>query len=93
LVTEGTIEDASVYEHASRLKRAGRQIPLISFDCGVDDRLIDSNREFDEHLTRIGLSHQYAEHPGDHTWDYWDLHVREALAQHAKVFGIEPVRS
>jgi|GEM_PF-1922845 len=26
---------------------------------------------------------------GRYSWDYWDAHVPEALAQHARVFGIE----
>lgn len=29
--------------------------------------------------------------PGHHTWDYWDDHVREAIAQHARVLGVERV--
>jgi site-specific DNA recombinase len=28
---------------------------------------------------------------GVQSWDYWDLHVREALAQHARVLGIERI--
>jgi S-formylglutathione hydrolase FrmB len=93
LVDEGQIEDASVFEQASRLKRTGAQLPLISFDCGVDDRLIDTNREFDEHLARLGLAHHYAEHPGDHTWEYWNEHVQEALVQHSRALGIQPIRT
>jgi S-formylglutathione hydrolase FrmB len=36
-------------------------------------------------MDELGLAHHYAEHPGAHTWEYWDEHVREALAQHARV--------
>jgi site-specific DNA recombinase len=28
---------------------------------------------------------------GTHEWDYWDLHMREALEQHARVLGIERI--
>lgn len=83
------LDDANVYVHAERLKASGGPIPAISFDCGVDDELIEDNRKFDVYLTEIGLDHHYAEHPGAHTWDYWDVHVREALAQHARVLGLE----
>jgi len=89
LVDEGTIEDANVFLHADRLAASGATPPVISFDCGVDDELIPYNRDLDAHLTRIGIEHHYAEHPGGHTWDYWDEHVREAIAQHARVLGIE----
>lgn len=79
-------EDADVRVHAERVAASG-EAPVISFDCGVDDFLIDDNRSFHAYLDEIGLRHHYAEHPGEHTWDYWDAHVREALAQHARVLA------
>lgn len=87
---DGTFDEGSVYVQAERLKEAGKEPPVITFDCGVDDELIEDNRKFDAYLTKLGLAHTYAEHPGAHTWDYWDLHVRAALAQHARVLGVEP---
>jgi putative tributyrin esterase len=65
-------------------------LPVLRFDCGTEDRLIDSNRRFHGHLERLGLPHTFAEYPGGHTWDYWDIHVQEALAQHCQVLGIGP---
>jgi putative tributyrin esterase len=80
--------DANVYALADVL--VGQpQRPVISFDCGVDDGLIASNRHLHRHLDAIGLPHTYREHPGAHTWGYWDEHVREALAQHDRVFAEE----
>lgn len=82
-----SIADADVFRHADAL--AGRDdLPAIAFDCGVDDRLIDVNRKFHEHLQGLNIAHHYAEFPGDHDWDYWDEHVVEALAQHARVLGL-----
>ena len=80
--------DASIYTHADRLAAAG-PAPTITFDCGVDDFLIEPNRALHTHLEKIGLAHSYFENPGAHTWDYWDNHVREALIQHAEVLGIQ----
>ena len=85
------LADASVYVQADRLRASSGPLPAISFDCGVDDELIEDNRKFDAYLTSIGLEHHYAEHPGAHTWDYWDFHVREALAQHARILGVQEV--
>lgn len=79
-------DDADIFRHADRLADADRY-PVISFDCGVDDELLDLNRKLHVHLDTIGVAHHYAEHPGAHTWDYWDRHVREALEQHARVLG------
>jgi S-formylglutathione hydrolase FrmB len=78
------VADADPYRHAETLARRNDR-PVISLDCGVDDRLIEHNRSFHAHLDTLGIEHHYAEHPGDHTWDYWDEHVPTALAQHARV--------
>lgn len=64
--------------------QAAKQLPKLMLDCGTEDFLIEDNREFIRALTEQGVPHAYAEHPGEHCWDYWDLHVREALAFHAK---------
>jgi S-formylglutathione hydrolase FrmB len=84
-------DNASVEIQAERLKArldAGEGGPAISFDCGTEDELVDRNRALHRHLESIGLEHHYAEHPGGHTWDYWDEHVQEALAQHARALGL-----
>ncbi|MDX1932143.1 MAG: alpha/beta hydrolase family protein [Capsulimonadales bacterium] len=54
--------------------------PALRIDCGVDDFLIEPNRQFHAHLESIGYPHEYEEFPGAHTWDYWDVHIREAIA-------------
>jgi S-formylglutathione hydrolase FrmB len=61
--------------------------PAIRLDCGVDDHLIDHSREFHASLTSLGIEHEYAEHPGAHTWAYWDEHIRETIAFVTRQFG------
>lgn len=81
-------DDVNIVKLASRALIGGEP-PVLAFDCGVDDEpLIRYNRELHESLVAMGYAHTWQEHPGAHTWEYWDLHVREALAQHARVFGI-----
>ena len=46
------------------------QLPLI-IDCGVDDFLIEINREFHRRLVYQHTPHDYTERPGAHTWEYW----------------------
>ncbi len=81
--------DMDCYRLARKIDPA--KLPRLSFDCGVDDGLIAHNRRFHAHLDKLKLPHQYLEHPGSHTWDYWDKHVQEALAQHCDALGIAPV--
>ena len=84
------VADANALVHAERLVGRDEQ-PVIAFDCGVDDELIHHNRECHARLDELGIPHHYAEHPGGHTWDYWDEHVQEALLQHAEVLEIDAI--
>ncbi|CAA9578126.1 MAG: hypothetical protein AVDCRST_MAG33-3292 [uncultured Thermomicrobiales bacterium] len=79
-------DDATVETVAIRL--AGRpEQPVVSFDCGSEDSLLDANRAFHALLDRLGIAHRYLEHPGAHDWDYWDRHVGTALGQHDRVLN------
>ena len=78
--------DAEILETAT-VAASLPQLPVISFDCGTEDFLLQENRRFHNHLTKLGIAHTYQEHPGAHNWDYWDVHVQEALVQHAEVLG------
>jgi putative tributyrin esterase len=60
------------------------RIPSLRIDCGTADFLIEQNRDFHKHLEKLHIAHEYEEFPGDHNWEYWDLHVREAVAFHAR---------
>ena len=63
------------------------KMPLLRFDCGVDDFLLDQNRAFRDHLTELAIEHEYVEHPGGHDWSYWDMHVQDGIAFHLRNLG------
>jgi putative tributyrin esterase len=76
----GNPTDLDCYALVDQMDR--RTMPLLSFDCGTDDHLIEDNRRFHTFLEGRGIAHTYQEHSGGHTWEYWDAHVQEALQQH-----------
>jgi putative tributyrin esterase len=82
------LADMDCYHWAKQ--RTPADLPRLSFDCGTDDFLLKQNRRFHAHLEQLSLPHTYKEYPGGHTWDYWDTHIGEALAQHCDVLGIAP---
>lgn len=43
----------------------------LILDCGVEDFLIDTNRQMHRLLLENGTPHEYTERPGAHTWQYW----------------------
>ena len=54
-------------------------MPFLLIDCGVNDTYIDQNRALHATLTALGVSHEYAEWPGVHDWNYWRTHLPESL--------------
>jgi putative tributyrin esterase len=46
-------------------------MPII-IDCGVDDFLIEVNRELHQRLLYRKIPHDYTERPGGHSWEYWE---------------------
>lgn len=59
----------SVVNMADKMKANGLKLII---DCGVDDFLIEPNRELHRRLVYNQTPHDYTEHPGGHTWDYWE---------------------
>ena len=47
-----------------------QEISMI-IDCGVDDFLIETNRQMHSLLMEKKIDHEYIERPGAHTWNYW----------------------
>ncbi len=60
--------EASVVNMADKMKT--NQVRLV-FDCGVDDFLIEPNRELHRRLVYNQTPHDYSERPGGHSWEYW----------------------
>jgi len=63
-------------------------LPKLRLDCGAEDFLLEQNRSFHDHLKKLEIPHKYEEFPGGHEWSYWDEHVQEAVAFHARNLGI-----
>lgn len=55
------------------------QRPALRLDCGSEDFLISENRGMHAFLEKASYPHEYEEHAGAHSWDYWDLAIKRAL--------------
>lgn len=55
----------------------------LIIDCGVNDFLIEPNRELHRRLVFEGVSHDYTERDGGHSWAYWE----NALPYHMLFFA------
>lgn len=61
------------------------RLPALRFDCGVDDQLIEANRELHLRLVEHAIPHAYEEFPGAHEWPYWEQHLADSLRFFATV--------
>ena len=55
------------------------RMPFFYVDCGTEDGLLQSNREFVALLTKQKIAYEYRERPGAHNWAYWDNQLPEML--------------
>jgi len=69
----------SIINMADVIKKNGTK---VIFDCGVDDFLIEPNRELHRRLVFNQTPHDYSERPGGHSWDYW----QNSLPHHVLFF-------
>jgi S-formylglutathione hydrolase FrmB len=60
--------DHTALAMVDKIQASGLQ---LIFDCGVDDFLIEPNRELHRRLLYLKVPHDYTERPGGHTWEYW----------------------
>lgn len=57
------------------LKTNAKKLPLLRFDCGTSDSLIEPNRLLHQQLSDHQIPHIYQEFEGGHEWSYWQKHV------------------
>jgi S-formylglutathione hydrolase FrmB len=69
----------SIVNMVDAIKKNG--LPIMIY-CGVDDFLIEINRELHRRLVYNNTPHDYTERPGGHTWEYW----QNALPYHVVFF-------
>lgn len=78
--TSKVFTDNSIVNMVDAIKKNG--LPII-IECGVDDFLIEINRELHRRLVYNNTPHDYIERPGGHSWEYW----QNALPYHIMFFN------
>lgn len=76
----GTVED--VFGSAKKIVEEGLPCPRIFHSIGASDGLLESAHETRDFFIAIPgnpFDYHYEEHPGAHTWEYWDEHIQDFL--------------
>ena len=68
-------------ELIQNVKDADSKRQLFWIACGIDDFLIERNREFNDQLNLHGVRHTYVETKGAHNWNVWRDYLPEFLEQ------------
>lgn len=59
-------------------KKASSLAP-IRFDCGLEDELLEANRQLHAQLLAWNIPHIYEEFAGGHDWNYWHQQVERSI--------------
>lgn len=62
-----------------KLKEEGKDIPRIYLTCGLQDSLLEANREMRDFLKEQGADVTYTEGEGAHEWDFWNRSIKDVL--------------
>jgi len=54
-------------------------LPKIYMACGVEDSLLEPNRDFRDWLQASGVDVTYEEGPGAHEWDFWNRYIKKVI--------------
>jgi putative tributyrin esterase len=86
---QGTVED--VFGAARRILNENLPRPRIFHSIGSEDFILDSAHETRDFFTALPgnpFDYHYEEHPGAHTWEYWDEHIQDFL----RFIDLKPVQ-
>jgi S-formylglutathione hydrolase FrmB len=74
----------TIVDLTEKLKSNGLKLII---DCGVDDFLIETNRDLHRKLVANETPHDYIERPGKHEWPYWENALAYQVLFFQKVFA------
>jgi len=76
-LAEYNLADTQEAEVFYWLEKNKDNLPPFRFDCGKLDLLISYNQALHTKLTAANIPHDYHEFEGDHTWPYWQTHIKD----------------
>lgn len=68
-------KDVDLYELSSNQKHKQK----IYLSCGLEDELLEENRQYHQYLEQKNIPHKYLETSGGHDWDFWNEHIERAV--------------
>ncbi len=77
---EARLRGNDLFTLAENAVKSEKFLPRIISFCGTEDFMIEDNRGFNAFMKELDFPEFYSyEYPGNHNWDFWDTHIRQAL--------------
>ena len=54
-------------------------LPKLFMTCGLEDELLESNRQFHQEAAQLGIQIDYSESHGGHEWFFWGEQLQNWL--------------
>ena len=64
---------------AQKAAGSGTKLPKILVIIADQDHMVRDNEEFMNKLDELKIDNEFRTYPGEHTWRFWDEHVKECL--------------
>ena len=74
-----TGSELDLFVIAEKAAERKEELPEIMMICGNKDYLNKKAGVFAEHLDNLGIKCGHRIYEGDHTWEFWDEHLNEAI--------------
>ena len=62
----------------------GKTFPEIYMWCGTEDSLLGVNKKLSGLFDELDVKHLFEYSEGNHSWKWWDLHIKDALNYYLK---------
>ena len=54
-------------------------VPELLLIIADEDHMVRDNSEFRDTVNQLGIKNEFRTYPGDHSWNFWDAHVKECI--------------
>ena len=71
--------DADLFHLIRRNRAENRPSTKLFISCGTEDFLYPLHQDTKKALIALDADAHFEEHPGAHSWQYWDKHIQSAL--------------
>ncbi len=72
--------DNDLFAVTRKAAESGLPKPALYQICGTEDFLYNMNTEYREMVVDLGFDYTYDEAPGNHSWGFWDEHIKKVLS-------------